>query len=180
MASVALLRAVNVAGRNQIQMADLRRLAESVGLRSVRTVLQSGNLVFEGGGGDLARLEARLERAAAADLGLSTTFLVRSAAEWQAIVRSNPFPDEASTAPAKVLLVCLKETVASGRVEDLQSAIVGREVVLGAGRHVYIVYPDGVGRSKLTSSVIERRLGSASTARNWNTVLKLREMLGSD
>jgi len=56
---------------------------------------------------------------------------------------------------------------------SLGQAIVGREVIRAGGRHLYIVYPDGIGRSRLTNALIEQKLGTQGTARNWNTVLKL-------
>jgi uncharacterized protein (DUF1697 family) len=70
----------------------------------------------------------------------------------------------------------LKQAVSAQAVKELQAAISGREVVRGAGREVYIVYPDGVGRSRLTNAVIEKKLGARATGRNWNSVLKLQAL----
>ena len=78
--------------------------------------------------------------------------------------------------PGHLLLMVLKDAVTARTVQELQSAISGREVVRGAGREVYIVYPDGVGRSRLTTPMIEKRLGTRATGRNWNTVLKLQAL----
>lgn len=174
---VALLRAVNVTGHNKVSMGDLRALAADLGLDDPRTLLQSGNLVFRGGGRDAAKLESRLERATREQLGVSTTYFVRAAAEWQTIIRGNPFPREAVSAPNHLALICLKRAVGASAVADLRRAIVGPEVVEGTGREIYIVYPAGIGTSKLTSALIERKLGCGGTARNWNTVLKLGALL---
>ena len=170
---VALLRAVNVTGHNKVSMSDLRALAGALGLGDPRTLLQSGNLVFRGGGRDAATLETRLERATREQLGVTTTYFVRAAAEWQAIIRDNPFRREAVSAPSHLVLVCLKQAVRSTALADLRRAIVGPERVEGTGREVYIVYPAGIGTSKLTGALVERKLGCGGTARNWNTVLKL-------
>jgi uncharacterized protein (DUF1697 family) len=70
----------------------------------------------------------------------------------------------------------LKEAPDSAAVTALQKAIVGREVVRAIGRHAYVVYPDGIGRSKLTSAIVEKKLGTRGTGRNWNTVLKLQAL----
>jgi uncharacterized protein (DUF1697 family) len=118
-------------------------------------------------------LEQMLERAAAKQLGLETPFFVRTAKEWQAIIDANPFPKEAMADPGHLLAVILKEPVEAANVTALQKAIVGREVVRAKGRCAYIVYPDGIGRSKLTTALIEKKLGTRGTGRNWNTVLKL-------
>jgi uncharacterized protein (DUF1697 family) len=114
-----------------------------------------------------------LEREASKRLGLETAFFVRTAAEWRQIVARNPFPDQARSDPSHLVLLCLKAAPPAGAAERLQEAISGRELVRTDGRQAYVVYPDGIGRSKVTNAVLERRLGTAGTGRNWNTVLKL-------
>ncbi len=178
MKHIALLRAVNLAGHNKVGMADLRQLLVGLGFDDAQTLLQSGNLVFSGGSKTVASLEQTLEKAAARQLGLETDFFVRTAKEWQAIVDANPFPREAQDDPSHLVAVILKADVSAAGVTALQKAIVGREVVRAKGRCAYIVYPDGIGRSKLTSALIEKKLGTRGTARNWNTVLKLAALAG--
>jgi len=174
---VALLRAVNVAGQNMVAMTDLRDLVAGMGFEDVQSVLQSGNLVFRGDGKGGAKLERALEAEAKKRLGLQTDFFVRSAAEWEDVLADNPFHDEARRDPARLVAVFLKEAPAGAAVKALQAAITGREVVRASGRQAYIVYPDGQGRSKLTNAVLEKRLGTRGTARNWNTVLRLAELV---
>jgi len=175
---VALLRAVNLAGYNKVGMADLKALLIGLGFEDAQTLLQSGNIVFTGGNKTTASLEQALQRAAAKQLELETDFFVRTAKEWQAIVDANPFPREATDDPSHLLAVILKDEVSAANVTALQKAIVGREVVRAKGRCAYIVYPDGIGRSKLTTAIIEKKLGTRGTARNWNTVLKLQTLAG--
>jgi uncharacterized protein (DUF1697 family) len=170
---VALLRAVNVAGRNLIAMSDLRELAARLGLGGPRTLLQSGNLVFDSATRDPAALELALERGTAEHLGLETEFMVRSAADWRTILERNPFPREAEQDPGHLLVMLFKRAPKGADVRALRAAIVGREVVEAVGAHAYLVYPDGVGRSRLTTALIERTLGTRATGRNWNTVVKL-------
>lgn len=173
---VALLRAVNLAGKNMVGMADLRELMTTLGLRDGRTLLQSGNMVFRSSGksSDLERL---LEDATRKRFGLETAYMVRTADDWKAITAANPFPKEAKNDPGHLLVVFLKEAPDSEQVGSLERAIKGREVVRVKNRHAYIVYPDGVGNSRLTSAVIEKHLGTRGTARNWNTVLKLEALV---
>jgi uncharacterized protein (DUF1697 family) len=169
---IALLRAVNVAGHAPIKMADLRHLAAELGLTEPRTLLQSGNLVFEGKG-RAETLEQTLEQALEQRLGLRTEVFVRGAADWAGAIARNPFLEEAKSDPSHLVLLPLKQAPDAAAVAALQAGITGREQVRADGRHAYISYPDGIGRSKLTMAAIEKKLGSRGTGRNWNTVLKL-------
>jgi uncharacterized protein (DUF1697 family) len=85
---------------------------------------------------------------------------------------------EAEHDPAHLLLLILKRAPDAGRVGGLQAAMIGPGVVRAHGREMYVVYPDGIGCSKLTNGLIERKLGTRATARNWNTVLKLAALAG--
>jgi uncharacterized protein (DUF1697 family) len=170
---VALLRAVNLGPHNAVAMADLRAFLGQLGLLEARTLLQSGNAVFGAGREAPAALERRLETEAIRRLGLTTTFFVRTAKEWRALVAANPFPDEAVRDPGHLLVFCLKAAPAPAAVSALQASISGREVVRAVGRQAYAVYPDGIGRSRLSIAVIEKALGTRGTGRNWNTVMKL-------
>jgi len=120
-----------------------------------------------------AKLERLLHEATAKHLGVTTEFFVRTAKEWNAIVDANPFPAEAKRDPGHLVMMCLKDTPPPAALKALQAAIRGREAVKAKGPQAYFVYPDGIGRSKLTIAVIERILGTRGTARNWNTVTKL-------
>jgi len=170
---IALLRAINVGGHRPVAMADLRDLLARLGLGDGRSLLQSGNLVFRSDAGKSGPLETLLETEAARRLDLHTDFFVRSADEWAAIVSRNPFPAEAERDPGHLVVMFLKAAPAAEDVAALGAAIKGREVVRTDGRQAYIVYPDGMGRSKLTTALVERKLRTRGTARNWNTVSKL-------
>jgi uncharacterized protein (DUF1697 family) len=161
-------------------MKDLRALFESLGMRDVQTVVQSGNIVFTPMRKPPAQLERRLERAAAAELGLETDFFVRTADEWDAIVGANPFTGEAKDDPARLILMTLRDAPSRSAHSALNDAIVGRERARVIGRNAYLVYPDGTGRSKLTIARIEKALGTRGTARNWNTVRKLAGLVARD
>ncbi len=172
-AFVALIRGINVGGHKMIAMADLRDLLTQLGFTDARSLLQSGNLVFEAKGRTSAQLESLLEKETEKRLGLETTFFVRTPAEWKTVIAQNPFRKEAERDPGHLLVLFLKDAPDETRVEALRAAIVGREVVQTKGKHAYVVYPDGQGRSRLTNTLIEKKLGTRATGRNWNTVLKL-------
>jgi uncharacterized protein (DUF1697 family) len=173
---VALLRAVNLAGKNSVAMADLRAWMEDLGFSNPRTLLQSGNVIFDAREQAATKLEARLEAEAKKRFKFDITFVARTGDEIAQVLARNPFKKEAAADPGHLLVVFMKDAVVAKNVKALQDAIVGREVLHGDGRHLYVVYPDGVGRSKLTAALIERKLGIAGTARNWNTVRKLQEL----
>jgi len=174
---IALLRAVNLAGRNVVAMSGLRDLLTELGMHDVRTILQSGNVVFRGAAKSVGDLEQKLQVAGQREFGFAVEFFVRTTKEWEAVIAANPFPDHAERDPGHLLVVFLKEPAATARVAALQQAIKGREIVRAKGREAYIYYPDGIGRSKLTTALIEQKLATRATGRNWNTVLKL-GMLG--
>jgi uncharacterized protein (DUF1697 family) len=180
MANIALLRAINVGGRNMVAMADLRMFFETLGFTNARTLLQSGNLVFDGGRGRSDALERLLEQHAAKRLGLQTDFIVRGADEWAEVVRANPFRKEAAADPGRLIVMALKSAPERERLSALRAAINGPERAELVGKQAYIVFPDGQGRSKLTVAAIEKALGTRGTGRNWNTVLKIHNLARGD
>jgi uncharacterized protein (DUF1697 family) len=172
-AYIALLRGVNLAGHKMVAMADLRDMLTGLGFAEPRSLLQSGNLLFQGRAQASASLERKLEQEAQRRLRLATEFHVRTVDEWQSVIKRNPFPEAARKDPGHLLMMCFKEPPAATDVRALQAAIKGREVVRAVGRQAYFIYPDGVGTSRLTTALIDKTLGLRGTARNWNTVLKL-------
>ena len=176
---IALLRGVNLAGHKMVAMADLRRLCESIGLDQPRTILQSGNLVFRSAARNPELVERRLEQAIVKRLNVSVAIFVRSAADWDRIVSRNPMRKESASDPSHLLILCLKSAPAPGAADALRAAIKGQEVVHVDGREAYMYYPDGVGQSKVTSALVEKKLGTIVTARNWNTVMKLQALVST-
>jgi uncharacterized protein (DUF1697 family) len=170
---IALLRGVNVGGKKMVAMSELRDMLTKLGYAGARTLLQSGNLVFDSKSRSGAALETFLETETEKRLGCRTLYHVRTVKEWEQIIARNPFPDEAERDPGHLIVLFLKEAPGPKAAATLQAGIKGPELVGTAGRHAYIFYPDGIGRSTLSSSLIERNLGKGGTARNWNTVLKL-------
>jgi len=170
---IAVLRAINIGAHNRIAMADLRAMCGKLDLADAKTLLVSGNLVFQSRLTSAEKLERLLEAASTKHLGVTTDYFVRSAKEWQAIIDANPFPAQASTDPGRLIMMCLREAPTAAALKALQAAIKGRETVCAKGRQAYLIYPDGMGNSKLTIAVIEKTLDTRGTARNWNTVLKL-------
>jgi uncharacterized protein (DUF1697 family) len=172
---IALLRGINVSGRNKIPMSELRSLCGDLGWGDVQTYIQSGNLLFQAGGTP-AKLEAELEGAIERHFGLSIHVIVRAAADWPAYVRGNPYPDVSQSEPNHVMLGLAKAPPKPDAVEKLRERATAGEQIVQVGDALWFHYQSSMARSKLTPALLDRLVGSPVTARNWRTVLKLDEM----
>lgn len=172
---VALLRGVNVGGKNRVSMTDLRRLASGVGCRRVETYVQSGNLVVVTHRSPEA-LEAALEQGIVNQLGLTVPVVARSAHAFRSYAAGSPFSEAERDRPNLLHLALAKHEPAPGALVALAPyAKSGERLSLQAGA-LWIDFVAGVARSKLTAAVLDRALGSTVTMRNWRTVQKLAEM----
>lgn len=158
----ALLRAINVGGTGKLPMKELCALCEEAGFGNPKTYIQSGNVVFESRLVE-AKVKAKLEPLLAAKLGKPVAVLVRTRAELEQIVTRNPF---VGASPSQVLILFLDAPPPARALAGL--VIPGREEVKLDGREVFIHYPDGMGRSKLSLP-----FAKGATGRNLNTVAKL-------
>jgi len=174
--SVALLRAVNVGGRNLVPMADLRATFETLGFAGVRTYVQSGNVVFRHPGRASDALARRIEATVAARFGSRVQIMLRTAAELGRALGDSPFASQAARNPATVHIGFLSRPPANSRALDTDAERVAPDRFVVRDREIHLWYPNGLGRSKLTNALIERRLGVSATSRNWNTVTKLHEL----
>lgn len=170
---IAFLRGINVGGNRKLPMADLRAFAQGLGLKIVQTLLQSGNLVFTSSVKSSAALEKTLEAETKKHFALDIDFMVRSAAQLNEVIARNPMPDQAKNDPSHLLIMFLKAPASAAGVEAIRATITGPEIVHADGAHLYIDYRDGIGTSKLTGAIIERKLATKATGRNWNTLTKL-------
>jgi uncharacterized protein (DUF1697 family) len=173
----ALLRAVNVGGRNLIRMPLLTELCEGLGHTGVRTLLQSGNVVFRSRSAASAPMAKRLQDAIEKRCGFRPAIFLRSLAEISEAIAANPFPDAARDDPGHLLILFLDGTPPAGADAALSGFKGGPERVKLEGRNLYLHYPAGSGTSKLTNAVIEKAIGTPGTARNWNTLNKLAELM---
>jgi uncharacterized protein (DUF1697 family) len=172
---VALLRAVNVGGNNQVSMAKLRALLESLGYSDVTTYIQSGNIVLDGKERTSAALVPKIEAAIAGNFGLTIDVVVRTARELTTAIESNPFLRRVSDR-TKLHVAFLNKAPDRSRVDSLDpSRFIPDEFAVGA-REVYLHCPDGLGRSKLAAALVAKLAPAPSTVRNWNTVTKLAEL----
>ena len=181
---VALLRGINVGGRNRVAMADLRRLLAEQGYRDVATYIQSGNIVFTPQRRSTpATLARNLHDAIADGLGVSPVVMVRTAAELDEIVAANPYPQEADR--KHVHAIIQQEPIGRAQAEAMTRVL--RECqdagtpdhLTVIGSTCYLHTPGGLGRSKLAERLARANAAGQdrATARNWATMLRLQEML---
>ncbi len=164
---MALLRAVNVGGTGALPMTTLKQSCEAAGFRGVRTVLASGNAVFDAPM-DARAVKAALEARLLGRLGTPFDVLIRTADEMAEIVARNPFAD----APGdRVVAILVEDEVRPSALEGVAGQA-GEEIRLGR-REIYVHYPRGIGRSRLRI-----RAAAQGTARNMNTVARLAALAG--
>lgn len=173
---ISLLRGINVGGHHQIKMEALRALYGSLGLQDVQTHIQSGNVVFRTGEQDLALLAKRIEDEIERSFGFRPSVIGRTASELRSVIARNPFADRQDTDPSKLLVLFLaSEPDADARDAVLAIPADPEELRLN-GRELYIYFPDGMARPKLSLPRLEKALKTPGTGRNWNTVMKLLAM----
>jgi uncharacterized protein (DUF1697 family) len=184
---VALLRGINVGGRNKVAMAELREIMTSLGHTDVATYIQSGNVVFSTDREDTATVAADIEKAIEERLGVRSPVLVLTRGELARIAQDNPYPDEPNPKLVHVVFLPAEpapEMVASvAEAQDTVAHKGSRDAAQYAGRALFLHTPDGFGRSELAALLTRAgRPMSAKgtgTARNVATVRKLLDMCGS-
>ena len=170
---IALLRGINVGGHRVIAMADLRALFAAAGAAEVVTHIQSGNVVFRHASDSPAQLASQLESEIAKATGFDVAIVLRSAAEWDAVVTDNPFAD----ADADHLHVSFfASSPPAGALDPIDAVAHRPERFALARRELYLYLPGGLGRSKLVAALGKLKPITAATTRNWRTVLKLLEL----
>jgi uncharacterized protein (DUF1697 family) len=169
---VALLRGINVAGKNKLAMADLAQVFANAGAREVRTYIQSGNVVFRARASAVKALATAVEAELSERHGISSPVMVRSKDALLKVTVANPFTAR-GVAPKCLHVVFLGDAPSAGRVRTLDPRRSPPDELVVCGREIFLLCPRGYGQSKLTNDYFERTLGTTSTVRNWNTVTKL-------
>lgn len=177
---IALLRGINVGGRNKIKMADLRQMCTDIGLQNVQTYIQSGNILFASED-DAQTLRARIEAATLEHFSIASAVILRTSEELAQIIENCPFPadvlSEAAIAAAEVetfYVSLLLEPPSAESVRELSSFRGHRDDFRLSGANVYVLVRDGVRNSKLAANL--HRLNTVSTVRNWKTINKLHQL----
>jgi len=173
---ISLLRGINVGGHAVVKMDALRNLYRSLKLEDPQTYLQSGNVIFKSAERDLQRVADQIQKAIVKKFACCPEVILRATEEMRAIVSRNPFRDRSDIEPNKLLVSFLAGRPAKDASENLRLLASGPEELHLLNREVYIYFPNGVGRSKLPWSRLDKVLKTPGTARNWNSVTKLLEI----
>ena len=171
---VAFLRGINLGGHKKVKMDLLRKSFEKLGCMNVQTYIQSGNVVFESDDSAASFCQAA-EARIMADFGFSASVIVRTAAELARAIKKSPFANDKGMDPSKLFVVFLSATPAKAAVEKLATLPAGTARFLCIGKELHLYCPDGMGKTRLPN--FDKVLSVNATARNWNTVNKLYELV---
>jgi uncharacterized protein (DUF1697 family) len=170
---IALLRGINVSGHKIIRMEALRVCFEGLGCRGVQTYVQSGNVVFEAVEQEAARYADDISNRIQTDFGFPVPVLLRTSEELRRIIDGNPLLKQPKIDPSKLHVTFLSTTAPKSAQEDLKGLAAKEEQFHIQGREIYLYCPNGYGRTKLSNTAIEKKLGAKATTRNWKTVQAL-------
>lgn len=176
MTYISLLRGINVSGKKKIIMKELKTLYESLGFTNVLTYIQSGNVIFESNEDDTVIVN-KIETAINQKYGFAVPVQVRSVSEFSNIIKACPFHELDLVEEGTRVMVTFLELVPSDKnVAKLMTYVKEPERLVLVGRELYLHCPNGYGKTKLSNTFIENKLGMRATTRNWKSVLKLGEL----
>ena len=175
---IALLRGINVSGKNKIKMAELRQQLSAFKLDNLQTYIQSGNLVFSSPETDSKTLASQIKQNIFDTYGFEVPTHVWRKEEWEEIFSQNPFLPTKAEEIAKLHVTLLAEPPSEELTQILSQVHFPPDEFIIKGKAIYLYCPNGYGRTKLTNTFWERKLKVSATTRNWKTVTKLKEMVG--
>jgi len=173
---ISMLRGINVGGHNKIKMDALRSLYASLKFEEPQTYVQSGNVIFRTKERDLALVQKRIQLGIERQFGCCPEVMLRTVADLRAVVAENPFARRRDVEPSKLLVLFLAGEAASDARENLRKIETGLEELRLSSRELYIYFPNGVGKSKLPWTRIDKVLNTPATGRNWNSVERVLEI----
>ena len=172
---VALLRGINVGGKNKMPMKDLAAMFADAGFSDVRTYIQSGNVVFRADPTPGEDIPSLISASISDRFGLQIPVVIRTAHEFRAIVEANPFANHTDE-PDKLHVAFLSDLPNPANVDALDPDRSPPDEFAVVGREVYLHCPNGMARTRLTNAYFDSTLAATSTMRNWKTVMKLLEL----
>ena len=172
-AIIAMLRGVNLGPHRRIKMNDLCALCESIKFRDAQTYVQSGNVIFRSAERDLAGLTKRMEKAFERRFGFQSDVILRTASELRQVIAKNPFAKRRGIEPKRLLVTFLAADPGENARILVRKLETHPEELWIHGRELYIYYPNGMARLRISWSTIEKLLKTSGTGRNWNSVTNL-------
>ena len=169
---IALLRGINVSGKNKLPMADLQALCAALGWQQVQTYIQSGNVYFEADEADVDVLAKALAQAIQEKFGYKVPVLVRPRPYFQQLAEAHPALDEQPD-PKHLHVTLLAEAPTATAAASLEEQDWSPDRIWIKEKAAFLHCPNGYGRTKLTNGFLEKKLGVTATTRNWRTLQKL-------
>ena len=173
---LALLRGINVGGKNKLPMTDLREMFVAVGCREVRTYIQSGNVIFQADADVLASLPSAVAALIAERTGYRVPVVIRSAEQLAAVIHDNPVR-AVGAAEETLHVLFLADRPSAAGIAALDPDRCPPDAFVVQGQEIYLRLPNGMARTKLTNDYFDSRLSTVSTARNWRTVTTLLDLM---
>ncbi len=173
---VSLLRGINVSGQKKVGMKELQKIYESLGAKSVKTYIQSGNVVFQYRDLNNSELINRIEKKIKQHFKFDVLVLIRTKDEFRKLIENNPFSQKDTT---KLHVTFLSDTPAKMVIDDIDKIKDKSEKFSIFSKEIYLFCPNGYGKSKLSNTFFERKLQVSATTRNWRTVTALFDITNS-
>lgn len=167
---ISMLRGINVAGQKKVRMDELKKLYESLGFKAVQTYIQSGNVIFQFPNTNISKLQNMIERKIKGSLKLDVHVLIRTKNEFQILIENTPFQKKDIT---KLHITFLSDVPVHVPLDEINKTKGKSEEFSISDREIYLFYPDGYGKSKLSNNFFERKLKTSATTRNWKTITAL-------
>ena len=171
-----MLRGINVSGQKKIKMDELKSLYESLNFNNVQTYIQSGNVIFKSENTDSEKLEKLIGEKINQSFGYSVVVFVKTVNEIQQTINQNPFLNKSKEDITKLCVTFLSSIPDESLIKNLENFKSDSEDFNLIGNEIYLYYPDGYGRTKLSNNFFENKLKVSATTRNWRTVNKLFEI----
>jgi uncharacterized protein (DUF1697 family) len=178
MTHVALLRGINVTGKNMLPMKELAQMFSDAGCSHVRTYIQSGNVIFEAPG-EAVKIAQVITAKIEKKFGYRVPIIIRTSAQLLKTIHGNPFL-KAGVDQKWLHVYFLAHSPNAGAIATLDPARSAPDAFHVRGQEIYLHLPNGMGRSKLTNAYFDSKLSTICTARNWATVLKLAAMMAEE
>jgi uncharacterized protein (DUF1697 family) len=172
---IALLRGINVGGKNKLPMKNLAVMFTDAGCTDVQTYIQSGNVAFNSAAKLARTLPQVISRCIQQDFGLDVPVIIRTAAQLESAISNNPFIKRGAN-QAGLHIMFLADTPDAKRIKELDPDRSAPDEFIVRGQEIYLYLPNGAARSKLTNQYFDSKLKTVSTIRNWRTALKLLEL----
>jgi uncharacterized protein (DUF1697 family) len=173
---ISMLRGINVGGHKRVKMDQLRQSFEALGFEQVQTYIQSGNVVFKAGKTSTSALSKRIEESILSDFGFPVSVISRTSDEMRDTIENNPFLKQRGIDPERLHVMFLSESPAPAALKKLADLIAVPDLCRGLGREIHFYLPNGVSKSVLMKTPVDRILAVSTTTRNWRTVNSLHQL----